>query len=462
MKPAIAVVGHPNQGKSSIVSTLTRLDTIAVSALSGTTTVSQAFTLGKSTDVSFEFFDTPGFQRPRQLLAQLSSQTVSAAERPTALKTFLEQTSVASGQPFFDEVQLLTPIMAGAGILYVVDGSVPYREEYEAEMEILRWTGQPRMALINPMGESPHLKEWQVALNQYFSVVRVFDPMDGDTAKQRAIFSAFAELHEPWRERLNRLVAQLQAHDEQQQLMGLNLIVDTVQQMLAHRVETTVPVGVPAEGFVAAQKVQYKQSLRQFEQQMFTALPKLFAHQTLSIESSELGVQQDDLFDDQRWALYGIDRKTLVGLSASAGAVAGAGLDVAVGGHSLMLGAALGGLGSAVASIWASAKPDRLKLKGLPIAGQQLRLGPVKDLNFAFVVLGRALAAYHSVVTKAHADRTPIVLESKASLLAQQLDNLSTRDRTTLARLLMKCRKGLSEADREAFQRLLAQLLGDL
>jgi hypothetical protein len=53
---------------------------------------------------------------------------------------------------FADECELLEPILNGAGILYVVDGSVPYGEEYEPEMEILRWTGQPSMALINPIG----------------------------------------------------------------------------------------------------------------------------------------------------------------------------------------------------------------------------------------------------------------------------------------------------------------------
>ena len=46
--------------------------------------------------------------------------------------------------------ELLTPILEGAGILYVVDAGAPYRENYEAEMEILRWTGRPSMAVINP------------------------------------------------------------------------------------------------------------------------------------------------------------------------------------------------------------------------------------------------------------------------------------------------------------------------
>ena len=57
----------------------------------------------------------------------------------------------ATRSSFPDECELLRPIVEGAGILYVVDGSVPYGPEYEAEMEILRWTGRPSMAVINPI-----------------------------------------------------------------------------------------------------------------------------------------------------------------------------------------------------------------------------------------------------------------------------------------------------------------------
>ena len=81
---------------------------------------------------------------------------------------------------FPDECELLRPIVAGAGILYVVDGSKPYGAESELEMQILQWTGRPRMALINLIGEEDHQAEWRQALDQYFSLVRVFDAVGAD------------------------------------------------------------------------------------------------------------------------------------------------------------------------------------------------------------------------------------------------------------------------------------------
>jgi hypothetical protein len=42
-------------------------------------------------------------------------------------------------------------------------------------MEILRWTGRPRMALVNRIGAGNHVEEWKKALGQFFSIVREFD-----------------------------------------------------------------------------------------------------------------------------------------------------------------------------------------------------------------------------------------------------------------------------------------------
>ena len=72
---------------------------------------------------------------------------------------------------------MLKPITEGAGILYVVDGAMPYSIEYEPEMEILRWTGQPSIAVINPIGGDVHVHDWRRALEQYFRIVRVIDAL---------------------------------------------------------------------------------------------------------------------------------------------------------------------------------------------------------------------------------------------------------------------------------------------
>ena len=168
--PRFAVVGHPNKGKSSIVASLAMDDAIAISDTPGTTTQKARYPLKVDGETLYELIDTPGFQRARGVLAWLKAHETDASRRHEAVHAFVN--THKEDARFHDEIELLEPIMEGAGIIYVVDGSKPYGEEYEAEMEILRWTGQPSMALINRIDEADYTQEWKQALSGYFQMIR--------------------------------------------------------------------------------------------------------------------------------------------------------------------------------------------------------------------------------------------------------------------------------------------------
>ncbi|NRA22742.1 MAG: 50S ribosome-binding GTPase, partial [Oceanospirillaceae bacterium] len=89
MIPAFAVVGHPNKGKSSVVSTLARDDSIVISQRSGTTTAAKTYEVVLQ-NLSYQLIDTPGFQRPRKVLAWLQSEKVSADKRAQRVEDFLK------------------------------------------------------------------------------------------------------------------------------------------------------------------------------------------------------------------------------------------------------------------------------------------------------------------------------------------------------------------------------------
>ncbi|HEY5674135.1 MAG TPA: GTPase, partial [Malonomonas sp.] len=170
-EPIFATVGHPDKGKSSIVETLAQDDSVAIGRIPGTTTQSRVYPMKVDGVTLYTLVDTPDFQRARRALDWMHKHETSADKHPEVVREFLK--AHRHGEQFSDECELLAPLMdKGAGILYVVDGSVSYGAEYEAEMEILRWTGQPRMALINPIGPADHVEAWRAALGQYFSVVR--------------------------------------------------------------------------------------------------------------------------------------------------------------------------------------------------------------------------------------------------------------------------------------------------
>ena len=71
--PEFAIVGHPNEGKSSVLSTLAEDDSVRISATPGETLVCQQFPVIIDGREVIRFIDTPGFQNPRKVLHQLQS-----------------------------------------------------------------------------------------------------------------------------------------------------------------------------------------------------------------------------------------------------------------------------------------------------------------------------------------------------------------------------------------------------
>ncbi len=410
--PRFAVVGHPNKGKSSIVATLTQNDAIAIALEPGTTRHSHAYPLSVDGTTLYELIDTPGFQRPRRALAWMQEHSQDAADRPATVRAFVTQHR--DNPRFHDECQLLTPILDGAGILYVVDGSVPYSRENEAEMEILRWTGQPSLALINRIGEDDHTDTWRAALGQYFQIVRCFDAVRAPFEDHLGLLRGFGELAPGWREPLERAVNYLRAQRRHRHQQALTLIANALGEMLTH-VETRTVHNTDDPADETRLRQRWRDWQRQREQRLRRDIEQLYQHHRLQRRESELDWQGgDDLFSEQARHVWGVSRGYLATAGFGAGALGGAGIDVLSAGHTLGAGALLGGLLGAAGSVYYggkyAGKLERLKLGPLSPGGREERFGPVQDLQFGYVVLGRALEHGWRVAHRNHAGQEPLTL----------------------------------------------------
>lgn len=403
-----AVVGHPNKGKSSIVSTLSHNDVIAISSRSGTTDKADNYKV-ETANAGYELIDTPGFQRPNKVLAWLNSTAPTAAQRSQRIAEFVRDPDCAV--QFRDEVALLTPIIQGAAILYVVDGSRPYDTEYDAEMEILRWTGQPSMALINPIESEQFVANWQQALGQYFKTVRVFNPMTADFNKQLELLQVFAHLQPSWSRELNQVVEDLQQQRVQQKHNVALLLSRLLQDMCSYQQRQKVLSESQAKEIQPLLANAYKTHMIEREERAIKELLANYAHFNLGMSMDKLTLPPD-LFDFEHWYMWGLDKKQLATASAVAGAAAGAALDLAVAGHSLMLGA-LGGGVAGFASAWLGAdKLVELRLKGLPLGGYEACYGPVKNRNFPYVIIGRFMHIYQQISQRNHASREQLTIQA--------------------------------------------------
>lgn len=443
-RPEFAVVGHPNKGKSSIVSTLSHNDNIQISSRSGTTENAHHYVV-ETTDGCYDLIDTPGFQRPIKTLAWLNQHCSSASERAATVARFVAD--VECQKLFKDEVELLAPIVAGAAILYVVDGSRPYGSEYEAEMEILRWTGQPSMALINPIESSECIEQWENALAQYFKSVRVFNPMTADFEKQIELLKTFAHLNPKWASMLNGIVGDLQKKRRQQQTDSTVILAHLVEDLCQYQYCQKVLTESQAKQIEPVLARQYKQWMKQREEQAIEALLTTYAHFQTKVSLDQFDLPPD-LFDCDHWFAWGLNKKQLVSAAAMAGAVGGAAVDLAVAGHSFMLGAIGGGIIGAGSAWFGADKLVDLKIKGLPVGGYQACIGPIKNRNFPYVIIGRFLHLYRQIAQLNHANREPLNFE--ASDFQDKVANLENAAQKELHKACEKLIKQKSVEDLEA------------
>lgn len=433
--PTFTVVGHPNKGKSSIVSTLAQTDQIAIDGRSGTTEHAQRYEI-KMPSGSVVLVDTPGFQRPSKALKWLQKHAKDASDRAQTVARFVADNECK--ETFPDEVRLLSPIVAGSAIIYVVDGSRPYGPEYEFEMEILRWSGQPRMALINPIESDAYIEQWQNALKQYFNSVKVFNPMTAEFEKQNALFRIFAHLQESWQEQLNNFSDDLQNMRQRQLSDAINILEQLLLDVCHYSVSKKVRSQSEAKALAEPMKAQFEAWIKQREQEAFDQVLSVYQHRhsTVTVEALQF---PSNLFELDKWYIWGLNKKQLVAASTLTGAMSGATLDVFTGGSTFMLGAMGGGAIGAAGAMLFPNKIAQLNVKSHDAGGWTASYGPIKNDNFPYVILGRYLFFYKQVCNLNHADRRTITLNSdNFQRLIRDMDDTQKKALTVVCTKLVK------------------------
>ncbi|MCA9574760.1 MAG: DUF3482 domain-containing protein [Sandaracinaceae bacterium] len=410
--PTFAVVGRVNKGKSSVIASLIENDRVKISPRPGTTTECVRYNVAIDGETLFTVIDTPGFEDAPRALHWMKSRETSAAERPQLVRDFVE--TFTNTDEFTEECRLLQPILDGACILYVVNGDEPYRPNYEAEMEILRYTGRPTMALINRSSSGRYLDEWQRALDQFFKLVRQFDAHGVTYRDRRELLAAFRLLTPRESAQLDKALSGLALERQRRRYEVAGIAADLLVDALSYHLTIVLSDAQSLDLERARLEAQFHDALRGLELTAHRKMAEVFLHRLegWSPETAADLESGDDLFAEETWNVMGLSPSTLVALSAISGAAAGGAIDAAVGGASFMTGAVLGGLGGLGLGVYelnrrfasASTLSDQVEsLLNARRGGQRVRVGPHPSINFPFVLLARACVHFERIRAWAHA-----------------------------------------------------------
>jgi hypothetical protein len=427
--PSFAVVGAVNHGKSSVVSTLAEDDRVRISAMPGETVECAAYSLRDL----FVCHDTPGFQNAFEALAEL--RPAAQAREPLAVfRAFVEK---HRGESEFDaECRLFAPLIEGAGVVYVVDGSRPWTELHGAEMEILRLTGQPRLAIINRTSATDHVADWKRRLGLHFNAVREFNAHAASFADRIELLETLAAIEHAWKPKLSSAVKLLREEwearlDECAEILA-ELLIDALQYRESEAPKSDLPEARKRQA--EALRTRFLSGLGQREARAHREIIRLFGHRLVKAEGTEMPAITGDLFGDETWRLAGLNEKQLVAAGAILGGATGASLDILTAGHTLLAGTLAGSaVGAGVAWFTGKQRPEvKVRVPGLGarlhLGGVEMTAGPLTALNFPWILLDRAIGTLAYVANRAHARRDEVALDAQRLLAVLEEQRIATKD----------------------------------
>ncbi|MCW7753653.1 GTPase/DUF3482 domain-containing protein [Desulfobotulus sp. H1] len=402
LKLEFAVVGHPNEGKSSVVATLVEDDTIRISPWPGETLESRAYPVQSGDVIRLLFTDTPGFQSPRRALEWIRAHEPLYTGKNLA-RAFFES---HSGDPDFrDECQIFSALARGAGILYVVDAARPVRKSDLAEMEILRLVGLPRMAIINPKNTAEDVEEWKTALRKTFNAVHVFNALTAGFRERMRLLGALRAMDPDVEPVLHPVIRELEQDWEKRIAESAARISDLLAGVASFSLKREAPDAAGVEELSRKMTGQWQEGIRKLEERCWNSLRDTFRHRFFAPSPDLLALVETDLLSKEAFHMFGLSRRQLAALGGGAGAAVAAGVDLALGGAALGLVTAAGGVAGAAWSYFGTRSGDARRMAGVRISGVEICIGPVKDTRIPWMVLDRSLLLFHALITRPHATR---------------------------------------------------------
>jgi len=404
----LAVVGHTNVGKTSLLRTLTRdVGFGEVSHRPSTTRHVEGARLSVDGEALLELYDTPGLEDAIALLDYLErlDRPGERLDGPARVARFLDGSEAR--QRFEQEAKVLRQLLASDAGLYVIDAREPVLAKYRDELSVLASCGKPLLPVLNFVSSAEQREpEWREALARLglHALVR-FDSVAPPEDGERRLYESLALLLEGARPQLERLVLDLEAQRRARRQSANRLIAELLIDCAACRRSVVSATDAQTQAIA-----ELRQAVRQREQRCVEALLKLYGFRRGDAAAGDLplldGRWGDDLFNPETLKQLGVK----VGGGIAAGAAAGAGIDLLVGGLTLGAAALAGALtGGALQTVRGYGSRLLGKLKGqreLTVDDNVLRLLALRQRQLLQALEARGHAAMESIKMSLPVDST--------------------------------------------------------
>lgn len=386
---SLAVVGHTNTGKTSLMRTLLRDSRFGEVKNAAATTrhVAQA-ALGDGVETWLYLHDTPGLEDAGGVLDWLEENTSPQHEGIERLQQFLD--SPAAQNEWAQEAKVLRQVLASDAALYVVDAREDVLPKYKDELTVLSWCAKPVMPVFNFI-HGQNMDEWQTLLaRRSLHVSSRFDTVAFDFSGEMVLWQQLATLlGQP------PALSALTAFREQEWRQLERQAYVLVAQFLLDAAACVRQFEDKSRSQAVLEEMQVAVAAHEssLHQQLF-ALYR-FYYSDADIQGQQvLRAFRQNPFDAELLKDYGIR----TGKAAATGALLGLGVDALTLGTSLGLGATIGGVLGGLAGNWQVLYDKIQGIETLMIDNATLTLLAARSLHLLQTLKSRGHAATNSVV----------------------------------------------------------------
>ena len=434
----LAVVGHTNTGKTSLLRTLTRDATFGeVAPTAATTRQVEGAALAVDGRTVVELFDTPGMEDAGAVFDALDAAGGGRHDGPDRIRALLDDPGAR--RRFDQECRVLEQVLASDAALFVVDAREPVLGKYQDELSILALCARPILPVLNFVGApeqatANRADEWREALARVnLHAIAEFDTVAFTLEAEAGLWKKLATLLDDRSRDLDALIDERRERAAWQHAAALRSIAELLVDAAGaqHKVPIDDSSDAPIDNRPAARNGRdlLKKRIEAREQRCVDELLALYRFDPSIYPAVELPLA------DGRWAASPFDPALLAdaarysGQGAGAGAAAGAAFDLATGGLSLGAGVVTGALlGGGLGAAWIPGRQLVDKARG------QLRL-QIDDTALLHLA-GRQLALIAALEQRGHASTRPVEADAARS----GLDDLDASRIAALRGLLARAR----------------------
>ncbi len=403
----LAVVGHTNTGKTSLLRTLTRnVDFGEVSPRPATTRQVEGSSILRGGWPVMELYDTPGLEDSIGLLDHLDG--LAGKRRADGLEVvgkFLE--SRAARRRFGQEAKAIRQVLASDMALYVIDARDRVLGKHRDELEILARCATPVVPVLNFTADADaKMSVWRDQLARTnMHVVAEFDTVAVDETSEQRLFEKMRTL-------LDSHAATLDAVIEERKQLRATLArasADLTADLLIDA--AALVIHIPVDDTEAFQQglERLRGLIRDREQRSVEQLLRLHEFRNDDYDPGDTPLADGrwglDLFSPEAVKQFGLK----AGTGAAAGALVGLMLDAMTAGASL---GAMTAVGATVGGLLGAGRTHGRRLLDRARGTTELRC----DDNTLRVLALRQIMLIRSLLRRGHAAVTPVAAPSPSGL----------------------------------------------